>query len=409
MPLRALSICGSFRGWTGHDRHVREFVREFARQGLEIELADFPMWSSAKLPNHMRDPWFASLNQPCGAKIALHFCMPHQVRRASLKRIVNYTMFEGTRIPSAWARASQGHARVVVPSESSRRAWIAGGTPEQRVRICPLGVDPALFSAAAEPLQLRRQNGDPVSQYRVRVLHISDLGPRKNVPGLLRSWIRATTARDDAMLLIKAGAAPGAMESFRARLSAIERESGKALRDAAPVHIFKDVLPDAAMPNLYAAATHYISMSFGEGWDLPMMEAAAAGLKTIAPNHSAYQAYLDPASAILIPSREVPAAYSGDSATALLFANANWWEPDQDEASRLIRSAIDGGDAWQASPRERILREFTWEKAARRLVEILSEVEDERKRFFSWPRWYRSAAAESKRFPPVGRPSHDRS
>ena len=64
------------------------------------------------------------------------------------------------------------------------------------------------------------------------------------------------------------------------------------MEDAAPVRVLHDLVADAKAPGLYAAATHYISLSHGEGWDQPMMEAAAAGLKLIAPSHSAYLTYL---------------------------------------------------------------------------------------------------------------------
>jgi hypothetical protein len=50
-----------------------------------------------------------------------------------------------------------------------------------------------------------------------------------------------------------------------------------ALGQAAPVLFTDRLLPGADMPGLYAAATHYWSMSHGEGWDQPMTEAAAAG------------------------------------------------------------------------------------------------------------------------------------
>jgi hypothetical protein len=43
-------------------------------------------------------------------------------------------------------------------------------------------------------------------------------------------------------------------------------------------------------------------MSRGEGWDLPMTEAAAAGLRLIAPRHTAYLTYLDAEVAQLIPA-----------------------------------------------------------------------------------------------------------
>jgi glycosyltransferase involved in cell wall biosynthesis len=159
---------------------------------------------------------------------------------------------------------------------------------------------------------------------------------------------------------------------------------------AAPVHVLHDILSDAEMPGLYAAATHYISLSHGEGWDLPMMEAGGSGLKLIAPRHSAYQAYLDDSVATLLPSREVPIVWTGDAASGELFRGANWWEPDEDAAVAAIRAAIGGRDETKASARERILTEFTWQRATESLLEILSlknsDVKKERQWFPWWPR-----------------------
>jgi glycosyltransferase involved in cell wall biosynthesis len=129
------------------------------------------------------------------------------------------------------------------------------------------------------------------------------------------------------------------------------------------------------MPRLFATATHYVSLSHGEGWDQAMVEAAATGLRLIAPDHSAYRAYLDPSVAQLIGSREVPAMFGGGGAIGKLFENAHWWEPDEDEAVACVRRAIEGRDADKPPPRERILSELTWEAATRRLIAILVEAE----------------------------------
>jgi glycosyltransferase involved in cell wall biosynthesis len=149
------------------------------------------------------------------------------------------------------------------------------------------------------------------------------------------------------------------------------------------------VFPDATMPRLYAAATHYLSLSFGEGWDQPMIEAAATGLRLIAPGHSAYAAYLDASVARLLPYRAVPVVFPDDGETAALFAGADWWEPDEDAAVAAIQDAIAGRDTPAASARERVLREFTWQRATDRLVEILDEAEALAPRRRSWPipRW----------------------
>ena len=107
-----------------------------------------------------------------------------------------------------------------------------------------------------------------------------------------------------------------------------------------------------------------------------MVEAASSDLRLIAPDHSAYRAYLDPTIAKLLPAREASVDLGPSDPQASMFERGRWWDPDEEAAIAAIRAAIDGEDTPQASPRSRIVREFTWEHAARRLQDILSRVAD---------------------------------
>ena len=130
------------------------------------------------------------------------------------------------------------------------------------------------------------------------------------------------------------------------------------------------------MPRLYAAATHYLSLSYGEGWDLPMVEAAAMGLQLIAPRHSAYTAYLDDSIALLLPARQVPARFEADAGMQKLFRGAEWWEPDVEAAAACLRRVIASGTAetnWAA--RARMVEHFTWEQATTRLIDVIQQLE----------------------------------
>ena len=42
--ITALRVRGPFRGPSGYDHYVREFVRELVRQGVAIQLVDLPDW-----------------------------------------------------------------------------------------------------------------------------------------------------------------------------------------------------------------------------------------------------------------------------------------------------------------------------------------------------------------------------
>ncbi len=371
----ALTVRGPYKGASGHDHHVREFVRHLARRGIRQQLIDVPEWGSRELPPRSRDPWFDTLGAPVESKAVLHFCMPHQVRPARGRLNVNYTMFEANRIPGSWVRHNLRHDLVILPTASSREAWVESGFPAERIRLCPLGVDPARFHPAVEPLPLDDRQGRPVREYRTRVLNVSEISPRKNLLGLLRVWLRATTRDDDAILILKVGRQPpGCTVLLMRDLDALERAIGKTRRESAPVLFSDQVFPDPEMPSLFAAATHYWSMSHGEGWDQPMVEAGATGLRLIAPMHSAYTAYLDASVARMIPARLVPARLDGGGRVGPPFEGMEWWEPDEEAAGEAIREALSGADHGSPTPRARIAADLTWEKATDRLIAILDEL-----------------------------------
>jgi glycosyltransferase involved in cell wall biosynthesis len=375
MALQAVRVRGPFHGPSGYDHHVRAFVRHLDQAGIAVQLVDFPFWSKARLPRQLQDPWFDSLRRDVGARVFLQFCMPHQLTSRSGMINVNFTMFEASRVPHFWINGNQGQCMTVVPEESSRRCWLASGMPAEFLRVCPLGIDPELFAGNAEPLPLRDPVGELVGNRRVRFLNLSEIVPRKNLEGLLRAWLVATSREDDAILILKPRSELAEDHAgLRDAMTRLELEEGKPYGDAAPIIFFNVLLSDEDMPRVYATATHYISMSHGEGWDLPMMEAAASGLLLIAPDHTAYQTYLDRSVATLIPSREVPSAVPGEH--GILFAGASWWEPDRDAAVEAIREAIRGFDRPIASPRDFVLGHWTWEHATARLVEILTEAEE---------------------------------
>ena len=113
------------------------------------------------------------------------------------------------------------------------------------------------------------------------------------------------------------------------------------------------------MARLYTACTHYWSMSFGEGWDQPMTEAGASGLQLIV--------------ALMIPAEQVPADRPHDARQQELFGGVEWWRPSEAVAEELVRAGV-RGEALALSARER-LSGFTWDAAAGRLLEVLSEVD----------------------------------
>jgi glycosyltransferase involved in cell wall biosynthesis len=374
--LNRLRVIGPFRGTSGYDRHTREFVRGFVTAGCAVELVPLNGWS-IDLPQEQRESWFESLAVPVGADTVLQFTMCRDTRAIAGMRNVHYTMFEADRIPPSWSDVARTQDCTIVPTSAARDAWIASGVPEHSVRISPLGVKSDYFCAPADPMPLTLPDGRAAASFSRRFLNVAELRPRKNHIGLLRSWLRATKRDDDAILIIKGSVfQPRVIPQFQADLVAMQQAEGRSLADAAPVLMLAGFCTDEQIRSLYRSATHYISMSHGEGWDLVMMEAAVSGLKLIAPKHTAYVEYLRDDEVAFLPAPLAPATFEGAMGVEdrVFFDGLSWWNPDEDAATDVIRRIVNGDDAVTGNaPGPRLASEFAWPRAARKLLEVIGD------------------------------------
>jgi len=359
-----LVVRGAFNNTSGYGYACRRLILALRAQDVPIQAIGLMGPESWKAGN---------LDRPVPARAAVNLLLPLAVERVPGLATVTHSMFEGTRIPPAWRRQSEHSDLIIVPCESSRVAWAAQGFPEDRLRVCPQGVDPEESDGGA--LTLVDPLGRLVSGYRHRFLNISDFTPRKNIDGLLRVWLRSTTRVDDAVLILKLG--KGANPALRKELGVLVQRSeaavGRRLADAAPMVLVDQPLTDAGMTGLVRAANHYWSMSHGEGWDLPMTTAGALGLSLIAPRHSAYVDYLDDRVAHLVPATVGPARLPYSEQPFAPFHGLDWWLPDEDAAASILTGIIRGDTRELPSARDHLLRHFTWRQAADRLLAILDE------------------------------------
>ncbi|SMH41916.1 tetratricopeptide repeat protein [Azospirillum agricola] len=362
-----LVVRGTFRNTSGYAFMVRQFVRQLHARGVPVQLMDVPVSFLKSMEDRQRDPFFEGFGRPVRARTILNFMIPNLVEQVPGLGSALFSMSETRRVPPDWLSYSLRQSHLIVPTPSSARAWIEAGYPEERVRLCPLGVDPQPLSSGLVPMSVCDSHGQRLSDYRTRIANISDLTLRKNLDGLLRVWLRATSRQDDAALVLKLGkGTPGEDARIAQFMTSVAASVGKPLADAAPVFVVSGSYSDGEMLSLLAATTHYWSLSHGEGWDLPMTQAGAMGLTLIAPSHSAYTAYLDEEVALMLPSRPSPGRPP--------YAGLEWWSPDEDEAAAVLTRVVREGAAPPRSARDRLATEFSWDRAGDRLVAVLREI-----------------------------------
>ena len=210
-----------------------------------------------------------------------------------------------TLVPRAVQRAD---AVLVLSKAVKAEVTDAYAVPAERVRVVPLGVDPAWFDAAdADPVP-----GFP-SEYLVA---LGTVEPRKGLDVLLRAYATLT----DPPPLVLAGAAGWGPELD---LHGVDRERV----------ILPGYLPVATVRALVAHARALVYPSRYEGFGLPPLEALAAGTPVVASD--------------LAPVREVVGDFArlspvGDvEALAAQLTEVLTVEPDPGQQDRGRRHAAD--------------------------------------------------------------------
>jgi glycosyltransferase involved in cell wall biosynthesis len=236
-------------------------------------------------------------------------------------------------VPRSVARAD----RVLADSASTRRDLIAHfGVPAQEVQVLYCGVDPR-FHPQVQPGERERLQARYGFDDRPYVLSVGTLQPRKNYVRLMRAFVRLVPG---TQLLIAGG--PGWLYED------ILDEAATAA-DCVRVLGFVD---DADLPALYRNAALFALPSLYEGFGLPVLEAMACGTPAVCSDVSS------------LPE------VAGDAAQLV--------DPlDVDGiAGTMERVLADDGLRREMIAKGRLqAARFTWDQAARQLIEIFSALE----------------------------------
>jgi glycosyltransferase involved in cell wall biosynthesis len=237
-------------------------------------------------------------------------------------------------------RTARRARRIIVGSDSSRRDIAETyRIPASRIAVLPYGVEAAFFEPGDRSEDARLAAG-----YSVRppyILSVGRLNPRKNLPALARAFARfqAEGHRDHQLVIV-------GKEDFETTrtVDAVRAAGGRDI-------IFTGYVPDVDLTALVRGAEIFVYPSLFEGVGLPLMEAMAAGVPVITSKVSSMPEIAGGAARLVDPTNE------GEIAAALT-ALAD---------SPALREEL------RTRGRERA-REFSWEAAARRTLEIYTDV-----------------------------------
>jgi len=233
-------------------------------------------------------------------------------------------------------RQVAGAARVLTVSETTRRDLVERlGVAEERIVVVANGVDERFFVAAPLSVGERQTLGVPAAY----LLTVGTVEPRKNLATLFAALGQIGS---EAPPLVVAGPRGWGAEAIL---------GGAAGLIAAGRVVVLDRVAEAVLPGLYAGAEAVVYPSWYEGFGLPVLEALAAGVPTVASTAPALQ--------------EV----AGDL--------ASYAPPDDPEAlAAAIAAALGSAARTEAAraARRRRARCYAWERAGAALAAVIREV-----------------------------------
>ncbi len=372
-------ICwsGAALDYSGYAKTSRNFIPALLHLGVDVAFHSFApdeRFVAAMLTRpEMTRTWRHILERRPRGGLQVIFHPPYRTRGVSFlghlrvscpdfEAQVAFTMFETDRLPAGWADQLNVMDEVWVPSEFNVETFVRSGVERRKMRVVPLGIDSEPFANPTDVYEIPGRRG-------FNFLSIFDWTLRKGWDVLIDAWLRAFSAADDVSLTIRAYRAIKDQPPIREQIEGRIRALGIDPAEAPEIILIEDFVCDEDMPALFAAADAFVLPTRGEGWGMPLIEAMASGLPTIATRWSAQLEFMNDDNSWLI---DVPALSPVDPEQTRLnsFYESDhlWAEPDPDHLVAIMREIVADPAAARAKgarAQAEIAARFSADEAAR--------------------------------------------
>jgi glycosyltransferase involved in cell wall biosynthesis len=272
---------------------------------------------------------------------------------------IGYTMLEVDGFPEDWVKQANRMDEVWVPSSANRDAFVRCGV-RKPVHVMPLGVDIDWFHPGIK--------GHPNAQGTYVFLANFEWGERK-APGLLLTAFNRTFRRNEPVILLCKIINKNAGVDVRREIEELElKESGGRI-----VFLHNRDVPYHELGSLYRSADCFVSAGHGEGWDMPLIEAMACGLPSIATDWGAHREFVHDGIAYPLRTRGTLKA----EALCPYYKGFSWADPNPEHLERLLRHVYENREEAAAKGRhaaEEVAAKWTIRHTAERIKARLDQI-----------------------------------
>lgn len=264
--------------------------------------------------------------------IRINYCLPNRARPNPSAKNIFYAMWETDRYPNEWARIINNSANYFFAGcdalvDSAKKAGI--NIP---IYSMPAGIDINAWTMNGPSLKLNELAPDTIT-----FLFIGNFIPRKNLEELIQGFCCAFPDQQDVALIIKTWATQNTADHKQHITNALRSMQDKVRGINRPkICVISDIMEEDLIIKLIRGADVYTSVSKGEGFDLPMVQAMALGKLIVTTRFLAHKDYLNDDNSLDVKYSLIPCM---DAAAPLYDSYQYWSRPDMGHYIEQLRKA----------------------------------------------------------------------
>lgn len=289
----------------------------------------------------------------------VHVTIPNEWERKAKFNVGVTAGIETDRVSHVWVQKCNEMDLVIVPSEHSRKVfmdttvdWLNRETGqkgsfkvEKPILVSHEGVDTNIFRKFTEE-EFKKSNLSELDfEPEFNFLHVGQWGKggygedRKNIALLVRYFIEEFKGRKDVGLVLKVNMGRNSVLDYDACLDRLTQiKANFKPEEIPPIYLLHGNFTNEEMAALYnhPKIGAFISLTHGEGFGLPLLEASACELPVVATNWSGHLDFLKRGkfSAIDYDMREIPDAAVWDG---VLVKGSRWAEVKEEDVKRRMK------------------------------------------------------------------------
>lgn len=285
------------------------------------------------------------------------FCQADVFKGIQGRRRIGWTMLEVSGLPQEWVDGCNLMDEVWVPASFNVDTFRDSGV-RVPIEVMPLGIDVDYFHPGIRGFR-------PSSRFTF--LSVFEWGERKGAELLLRAFATEFDKTDDVLLMLSIYNRDPGVDVYH--------EVEKLGLPPGPP-IIAMVNPEFAgyqMGSVYRSADCFVLPTRGEGWGMPVLEAMACGLPTIATGWSGPADFLHDGIGYPLQVKRMVEA----KAKCPWYAGFDWAEPDIDHLRFLMREVYENPERAREKGRAaaaEVASKYTIEHAADRVKQRILEL-----------------------------------